>query len=107
LHNFQQRARSVLDPQTDTGDTARAVVSKTESDCPLEGGAVYTVSGTVSLGAVIAGLAAGLYQEDVPTEELIRKTPPLIKLPTDLEGTAVDNRFAATLVGKDSFQFVD
>lgn len=78
-----------------------------ESDCPLENGVVYTKWGSVSLGTVLAGLAAGLYPQDVKLPDLIRKIPPARDLPTELENVGVDNKFPATLVGKGNFQFVD
>jgi hypothetical protein len=73
----------------------------------VESGVVYTKWGTISLGAVLAGLAAGLYQEDVQLPALVQNTQSPRNLPRELESVTVDNRFAATLVGKDSSQFVD
>jgi hypothetical protein len=74
-------------------------MSTAESDCPVEGGAVYTKWGTVSLGTVLAGLAAGLFPQAVQLSDLVRRSPPSVTLPPDLLGAVIDNRFAATLVG--------
>jgi hypothetical protein len=102
-----QRARNMEDPETDTDGEARVSTTTTESDCPVEGGAVFTRWGAVSLGTVLAGLAAGMFQQAVPLPDLVRRIPPDINLPAEVASSTIDNRFAATLVGKDSFQFVD
>jgi len=98
-----------LDPDQEPGPglEPRAPVTTAESDCPLEGGAVYTRWGTVSLGAVLAGLAAGLYPQEVLVSDLVRRMPPVVTLPEEIARATVDNKFASTLVGKDSFQSVD
>jgi hypothetical protein len=67
---------------------------------------VYTRWGTVSLGPVLAGLVAGLYEQIVPLTDLVMRIPP-VTLPNDLVGSTIDNRFGATLACKDSYQFVD
>jgi len=115
----QQKARNVeepnpaiepeQEPESESPVEPRAPVTTTtaQSDCPVEGGAVYTKWGAVSLGTVLAGIAAGLFPQNVPIAELVRRAPPAINLPPDLTGSTIDNRFAATLVGKDSLQFVD
>lgn len=95
------------DQEADPELQPRAPVTTAESDCPVEGGTVFTRWGTVSLGAVLAGLAAGLYPQEVLVADLVRRMPPIVTLPEELGRATVDNKFAATLVGKDSFQFVD
>jgi hypothetical protein len=108
LHNSPpQKARNVVDPETDIDLEPPVPASATQSDCPVEGGAVHTRWGTVSLGTVLAGLGAGLFQQDVPVENLVQRTTSPTVLPPDMAGSTIDNRQASTLVGKDSFQFVD
>ncbi|XP_060537156.1 uncharacterized protein LOC132708682 [Cylas formicarius] len=51
------------------------------SQCPIELGVVYTQYGTVKAGNVLAGIAAGLNQQNI-------------------ENGVVDNRFAATITGE-------
>ena len=108
LHNFpQQKARNVVDPETDIDVEPPVPATATQSECPVEGGAVHTRWGTVSLGAVLAGLGAGLFPQEVPVANLVQRTDSQTLLPSDMIGSTINNRQAATLVGKDSFQFVD
>lgn len=108
LQNFpQQKARNVADPETDIDVEPPVPSTAAQSECPVEGGAVHTRWGTVSLGAVLAGIGAGLFPQDVPVDNLVQRTSSQTILPPDMIGTTIDNRQAATLVGKDSFQFVD
>jgi len=97
----------VEDPEIGIDVQQHATVTTAESDCPVEGGVAFTRWGTVSLGAVLAGLAAGMFAQNVPVADLVRRSPPSVNLPPELADFSIDNRFAATLVGKDSFQFVD
>jgi len=100
LYNFpQQKARNVEDPEIGVDVQQHSTVTTTESDCPVEGGVAFTRWGTVSVGAVLAGLAAGMFAQNVPLTDLLRRTPPLINLPPELVDSSIDNRFAATLVG--------
>lgn len=116
-----QKARNIEDPEpeqepepepepdqgTDPEIQPRAPVTTAVSDCPVEGGAVFTKWGTVSLGTVLAGLAAGLFPQEVAVGDLVRRSPPTVILPPEMAGSTVDNRFASTLVGEYGFQFVD
>lgn len=95
----QQKARNVADPETDVDIQPRATQTTTESDCPVENGVVYTKWGSVSLGSVLAGLAAGLYPQDIQLPALVQRNTPSRGLPKELESVAIDNKFAATLVG--------
>jgi len=108
-HHFQpNKARSQLDPEAggegegevqDPVDPAvRQQQNTQESQCPVENGVVLTRWGTVSLGPVIAGLVAGLFEQIVPLPDLIMKNPP-IALSPELQTATVDNRFGATLSG--------
>ncbi|KRT78890.1 hypothetical protein AMK59_8284 [Oryctes borbonicus] len=60
----------------------RVSTTITTSDCPIEGGAMYTRWGAVQAGTVIAGIAAGLEPQIVVEE-----------------GHSIDSRFAVTLSG--------
>jgi hypothetical protein len=108
LHYFpNQKARSELDPEIPETDFDVQPRTSTESECPVEAGAVHTKWDTVSLGAVLAGLAAGLLPQQVSVGDLLQRTPSITNLPPELAVTTINNSFAATLAGKDSFQFVD
>ncbi|PNF34288.1 hypothetical protein B7P43_G16548 [Cryptotermes secundus] len=100
--NPNKRARQVLEP-TDPLNTDRQIprvtVTTVESDCPVENGVVRTKWGTVSLGAVLAGVAAGLYPQQIPLQEFVQRTISPRTLPPELMSTVIDNKFAATLVG--------
>jgi hypothetical protein len=85
----------------------RSTVTTTESDCPVENGVVRTKWGTVSLGTVLAGLAAGLYPQQISLQELVQKTMNSRTLSSELMSTVIDNKYAATLVGMEHFSFVD
>lgn len=113
-----QKARNVVDPETDIDEPPpelpespespeRASANVGDSECPVEGGVVFTRWGTVSLGAVVAGLAAGMLPQNVPVENLVPSTSGVASLPPDVRGSTINNRFASTLVGKDRFQFLD
>lgn len=61
---------------------SRATTTTTTSECPVEGGVIYTRWGAVQAGTVVAAIAAGLEPQIVP------------------EGTfQIDSRFVATLSG--------
>jgi hypothetical protein len=86
---------------------SRATDSTTESDCPVENGAVRTDWGTVSLGTVLSGIAAGLYPQQIQISDLVQKAMHSRTLSTELRSATIDNKFASTLVGMCSFPFVD
>ncbi|XP_022901174.1 uncharacterized protein [Onthophagus taurus] len=67
------------DPVESLDEKTRTGALQSLSDCPVEGGVIYTRWGAVQAGTVIAGIAAGLAQQTI--ENL------------------VDSRFAATLSG--------
>jgi len=94
-----QKARNVVDPETDIDVEPPVPATAAQSDCPVEGGAVHTRWGTVSLGAVLAGIGAGMFPQDVPVNNLVQRTTAQTILPPDMIGTTIDNRQAATLVG--------
>jgi hypothetical protein len=77
----------------------RTTVTTVESDCPVENGVVRTKWGSVSLGAVLAGLTAGLYPQQIPVQNLVLKTVSSRPLSIDLASALIDNKYAATLVG--------
>lgn len=85
------------------------VASNAVSQCPVENGVIHTLSGAVSAGTLIAGIAAGIVQQNVATRELLLLTriqarnrhhgrqqqqPQQPQIPL-----IVDNRWAATLAG--------
>ncbi|XP_067627604.1 uncharacterized protein [Eurosta solidaginis] len=71
------------------------------SQCPVENGVIWTPWGSVSAGALIAGVATGLQQQSVQLRTLLalasRKNG-YSSLPQTATVT-VDNRWAATLAG--------
>jgi hypothetical protein len=111
----QQKARNIMQPTTVYSSRqndaeqkrSRATVSTSESDCPVENGAVRTDWGTVSLGAVLSGIAAGSYPQEIQISDLVQKAMHSRTLTPELRSAAVDNKFAATLVGMDSFPLVN
>jgi hypothetical protein len=114
----QQKARNVLSttarpPRSTNAERplSRATISTVESDCPVENGVVRTDWGTVSLGTVLTGIAAGLYTQQIKISDLIQKAMNSKNLPQELLSATIDNKFAATLVGMDrnsiNFQFVN
>lgn len=64
------------------------------SDCPIENGVVSTRWGSVNLGNLLAGIAAGLNPLNVRTTDLNSKA----KKPV-YDGQ-MDNKFAATFAGE-------
>lgn len=86
------------------GDAGLVDVASTSiSQCPVENGVVRTTWGTVAVGPLITGIAAGIVQQTVTTRELIQLTR------AQGEGyyqggqqqtpLSVDNRWASTLAG--------
>lgn len=66
------------------------------SECPIENGVILTKYGSVTIGTVIAGIAAGLNRQYIdPT--LLNVNPNDIK--TEVKGVKVDNVWATTLAG--------
>jgi hypothetical protein len=101
-----QRARQVMKPTVPVNterQMPRATVTTTESDCPVENGVVRTKWGTVSLGSVLSGLAAGLYTQQIPFKDLVQKTMNSRTLSSELMSALIDNKYAATLVGMEYF----
>lgn len=75
------------------------VASNAISQCPVENGVIRTNWGGLSAGPLIAGIAAGLVQQNVATRELLMlskspRHPSLVR-----QQMSIDNRFAATLAG--------
>jgi hypothetical protein len=104
--NPNKRARQVLIPTIPANterQIPRATVTTIESDCPVENGVVRTKWGTVSLGTLLAGLAAGLYPQQIPLQEFVRKTMNSRTLPSEIMSAVIDNKYAATLVGMEHF----
>ncbi|PSN29613.1 hypothetical protein C0J52_26532 [Blattella germanica] len=75
----------------------RVSVTSEESDCPVELGVVRTEWGSVSLGTVLAGIAAGLYSQQIQVQKLVAGGPRAHTLSAALSTSLVDNKFAATL----------
>lgn len=94
-------------PDDDFGDTTLSgsyglidVASNAISQCPVENGVVRTTWGSVSVGPLLAGIAAGIVQQTVTTRELLLLTRAhgrhSGRQQTQL---SIDNRWAATLAG--------
>nr|XP_036230940.1 uncharacterized protein LOC106625100 isoform X1 [Bactrocera oleae] len=82
---------------TNAGTTASNQISQ----CPVENGVIWTPWGTVSAGALLAGVATGLQQQTVQLRTLLALSSRNNGY-TNLPQTAtvgVDNRWAATLAG--------
>jgi hypothetical protein len=111
----KQKARSIMRPTTVHSSRLndaeqplpRVTVSTVESDCPVENGVVRTDWGSVSLGSVLSGIAAGLYPQEIQIADLVRKPMNSRTLTPELRSATIDNKFAATLVGMGSLQFVN
>lgn len=96
-------------PEDGFGDTPLSgsygltdVASNAISPCPVENGVVRTTWGSVAVGPLLAGIAAGVVQQSVTTRELLLLTRAYShgrhngRQQTML---SVDNRWAATLAG--------
>lgn len=96
-------------PDVDFGDSTISgsyglvdVASNAISQCPVENGVVRTTWGSVSIGPLLAGIAAGVVQQSVTTRELLMLTRSYSngrhggRQQTML---SIDNRWAATLAG--------
>lgn len=96
-------------PDDDFGDTTLSgsyglidVASNAISQCPVENGVIRTTWGSVSVGPLLAGIAAGIVQQTVTTRELLLLTRAYThgrhsgRQQTQL---SIDNRWAATLSG--------
>ena len=77
----------------------RAYNTGAESSCPVEYGVVKTKWGSVSLGTVLAGIAAGAYSQQISVQKLILGGPRAQALSTEVTNSLIDNKFAATLTG--------
>jgi hypothetical protein len=80
------------------------IASTALSQCPVENGVISTQWGSISGGALIAGIAAGLQPQTVQLRDLMvgpRGSEDYRKFARQQEGVAlrVDNRFASTLSG--------
>lgn len=76
------------------------VGSNVLSACPVENGVLQSPWGAFSGGSVIAGIAAGLVQQQVTVRDLIGQDHmEQYRFGRQQAGTTVDNRFAATLSG--------
>ncbi|KAH8355290.1 hypothetical protein KR093_010468 [Drosophila rubida] len=75
--------------------------TEAQSQCPVEDGVVRTPWGTVSAGALIAGVASGLQQQTVPVNTLLSLATQRGRSRAQQQTTAssIDNRWAATLGG--------
>lgn len=63
------------------------------SQCPVEDGIVHSVWGSVAVGPLLMGIAAGLQVTRVPIRDLVSKN-------TTYSGLIVDNRYALTMAGR-------
>lgn len=90
------------DPSLSSGYGLVDVASNAISQCPVENGVIRTTWGTISVGPLLAGIAAGVVQQSVTTRELLLLTKAYShgrrggRQQTLL---SVDNRWAATLAG--------
>ncbi|XP_031629930.1 uncharacterized protein LOC116345041 [Contarinia nasturtii] len=77
------------------------VASNAISQCPVENGVVRTTWGAVAAGPLIAGIAAGMVQQNVATRELLLLTRNYAHRHRHQQQIqlSVDNRWAATLSG--------
>uniref|UniRef100_A0A1B6D0F0 Uncharacterized protein n=1 Tax=Clastoptera arizonana TaxID=38151 RepID=A0A1B6D0F0_9HEMI len=92
--------RSYMDTYTDTA----------LSSCPIENGVIYTKYGSVKIGMVLAGIAAGLQSQTVSQNNLFqlaargktykRPSTMLRGLTTFTSTPSVSNRWVATLSGE-------
>lgn len=91
------------DTDTDYGvnehDGLVDVASNAISQCPVENGVIRTNWGSVSAGPLLAGIAAGLVQQNVPTRELLMLSKSTRNNRLTRQQLSIDNRFAATLAG--------
>lgn len=78
-------------------DIARLMTLPPFSKCPVESGVVKTRWGTVTLGSVLAGIAAATQPEITTLKDL--QPNPLGKEDTNLSGLTLDNKWIATLAG--------
>jgi len=70
------------------------------SKCPLETGVVYSPYGPVAAGTLIAGLAAGLSEQDVTVEDAVGSdTMTMQGLSQDQRSLQINNIWGATLAG--------
>nr|XP_012215807.1 PREDICTED: uncharacterized protein LOC105668157 [Linepithema humile] len=75
---------------------ARVLASKPRSKCPVENGVIKTDWGAVSIGSVIAGIAAGLQPEMVKLADVFPNEPPERRANLS---ELVDNKWLATVAG--------
>lgn len=76
--------------------------TQSPSQCPVENGVLFSTWGSISAGAVMAGIAAGLVPQTITVRELIANDHIMehYKLARQTAGQmTVDNRYAATLSG--------
>ncbi|XP_014480886.1 PREDICTED: uncharacterized protein LOC106747658 [Dinoponera quadriceps] len=66
------------------------------SDCPVENGVIKTNWGSVSIGSVIAGIAAGLQPETVKLSEVF---PHAAQKKPNMSQLLVNNKWIATIAG--------
>ncbi|EDV98459.1 GH23130 [Drosophila grimshawi] len=99
----QQKGSQALDYDS---DWAYAGNEGGTSQCPVEDGVVRTPWGTVSAGTLIAGVATGLQQQNVPLNTLLQLATQRRgagggggRTQSQTTASSVDNRWAATLAG--------
>ncbi|CAG9800609.1 unnamed protein product [Chironomus riparius] len=76
--------------------------TQSPSQCPVENGVIFSTWGSISAGAVMAGIATGLVPQTITVRELITNDHIMehYKLARQTAGQmTVDNRYAATLSG--------
>nr|XP_012151284.1 PREDICTED: uncharacterized protein LOC100884048 isoform X3 [Megachile rotundata] len=103
-HRKDKDARVTVDPNSyypelppNHPDIARLSSLPPLSKCPVENGVVKTRWGTVSLGSVLAGIAAATQPEITTLRDLQPTT--LQKNNTNISGLTLDNKWIATLAG--------
>ncbi|KAF0294728.1 N-acetylmuramoyl-L-alanine amidase [Amphibalanus amphitrite] len=86
--------------KTAGGFVSGNVVEEDASSCPLELGVIYSPYGTVAAGSLIAGLAAGLSEQDVSVEDTVgADTLTMQSLSDQQRRLQINNIWATTIAG--------
>ncbi|KAF0308880.1 N-acetylmuramoyl-L-alanine amidase [Amphibalanus amphitrite] len=86
--------------KTAGGFVSGNVVEEDASSCPLELGVIYSPYGTVAAGSLIAGLAAGLSEQDVSVQDTVgADTLTMQSLSDQQRRLQINNIWATTIAG--------
>ncbi|XP_055597481.1 LOW QUALITY PROTEIN: uncharacterized protein LOC129747350 [Uranotaenia lowii] len=105
IESMRKSARMEVDPEdepeaSDQEEELEDPEAKLDTEaCPVENGVVYTRSGAVSAGTVLAGIAAGLAPQSVELRNLLPPRSEQMRARQQVQPLRVDNRWAATLSG--------